>query len=76
MIARMIDGPAKGQFMAFEHDRETVSVVILRPPATTEDLAAAPPPIEQVLYHRVGFAPTGEALFSSEWGTAVTPARA
>lgn len=32
MLARMMDGPAKGQFVAFEHNRETVSVVILPPP--------------------------------------------
>lgn len=76
MIARMLDGPANGQFMAFERDLETVSVIVFSPPPTSPPLDGPLPPPHEVIYRLVGFAPTGEALFSSEWGTTETSARA
>lgn len=67
MIARMMDGPAKGNLYALEKGRETVRVAVIEPAKTQEIyVGVAPLDYRVVLYRRVGFAPTGEALFFSE----------
>lgn len=76
MMARMMDGPAKGKLYALEKDHETIQVAVIEPAKTQEAyVGPAPQTYREVIYRLVGFAPTGEALFSSEWGTTVTPAR-
>ena len=67
MMARMMDGPAKGELYALEKDCETVQVAVIEPAKTQEIyVGAVPHAYREVLYRRVGLAPTGEALFYSE----------
>lgn len=77
MMARMMDGPAKGKLYALEKDYETIQVAVIEPAKTQEAyVGPAPQTYREVIYRRAGFAHTGEALFFSEWGTTVTPALA